>query len=185
MGQTQSLHPALKQTRCRTFAKTVDKDKDARLWALRVVYGVPGALLPATYTERAALEDIAACARGKPLPHRAKIARAASGAKALVRRALTRVHGLAPAQAEAALASGLRYTADHARQDVRRASAGVRPRYVIDLSSDEGKVFDTEEGNSLAQLLRPTSPSGILPFDRPSGRRRSSSSHGRSRSVKK
>lgn len=172
MGQTSSS-PALKQLQCRNFAKSSSADGDARAWALRTLYGVP--LIQtrsafAAYAETNALEDIAACGHGKPLPHRAKVARAARGAKALVHRALTSVHGFGKTEVQAALDAGLGYTADHAREDMRRRKAKMPPRYVINKSV--GEVFDTQRDNSLAQLLRSTTPSGILPFNRPSARPR-------------
>ena len=172
MGQTSSS-PAMKRVQCQNFAQSSAADGDARVWALSKLYGVPRSQTSrafTAYSETNALEDIAACAQGKPLPHRAKVARAARGARALVHRALVVVHGFGADEVQAALDAGLGYTVSHAREDMRRRTAKMPPRYVVNKSA--GEVFDTAEGNSLVQLLSPTSPTGILPFDRPSARRR-------------
>lgn len=165
MGQTSSS-PAISQLRCRNFARTADVD--ARPWALSKLYGVPrsqtGAF--ASYSETDALEDIAACAHGSGLPHRAKVVRAARGARALVHRALVVVHGFGADEVQPALDAGLRYTTDHAREDMRRRTAKMPARYVVNKSA--GEVFDSAD--SLVQLLSPASATGILPFDRPSAR---------------
>jgi hypothetical protein len=172
MGQTSSS-PAMKRVRCQNFARTADVD--ARPWALSTLYGVPRSQTArafGSYSETNALEDIAACAHGSErLPHRAKVVRAARGARALVHRALAVVHGFGADDVQPALDAGLRYTVDHAREDMRRRTAKMPARYVVNKSA--GEVFDTAEGNSLVQLLSPTSATGILPFDRPSARRSS------------
>ena len=181
MGQTSSS-PAMKRVQCQNFARTADVD--ARAWALSTLYGIPRSQTVrafGSYSETNALEDIAACAHGSErLPHRAKVVRAARGARALVHRALVVVHGFGADDVQPALDAGLRYTVSHAREDMRRRTAKMPARYVVNKSA--GEVFDTAEGNSLVQLLSPTSATGILPFDRPRAR---SSARPRARRVTK